>query len=43
MLVLTRCPVNKIYNSIILNYISKALKTAKIRLLKTNNENIMNH
>ena len=37
MLVLTRCPVNKIYNNIILNYISKTLKTAKVRLLKTAN------
>ena len=37
MLVFTRCPVNKIYNNIILNYISKTLKTAKIRLLKTVN------
>ena len=37
MLILTRCSVNKIYNNIILNYISKMLKTAKIRLLKTLN------
>ena len=37
MLVLTRRPVNNIYNNIILNYISKMLKTAKVRLLKTVN------
>ena len=36
-LVLTKCPVNKIYNNIILNFISKALESAKIRLLKTVN------
>ena len=30
MLVLKRCPVNKIYNNIILNYFSKMLKTAKV-------------
>ena len=35
-LVLTRFQVNKIYNNIILNYISKTLKTPKIRLPKKN-------
>ena len=36
-LVLTRCLVNKIYNKINLNCISKTPKIAKIRLLKTVN------
>ena len=36
-LLFTRCPVNKIYNNTILNYISKTPKTAKIRILKTVN------
>ena len=35
-LVLTRFQVNKIYNNNILNYISKTLKTPKIRLPKKN-------
>ena len=35
-LVLTRFQVNKIYNNIILNNISKTLKTPKIRLPKKN-------